>query len=42
MSDDHFNGMAVDQLKILDAFSSALQRETHNLKEKPDLLWQQL
>jgi WD40 repeat protein len=34
--------LAVDQRSVLDAFSRALQRETHVLKDHPDLLWQQL
>lgn len=42
MSNDQGNDMAMDQLKVLDAFSKALQRETHVLKDHPDLLWQHL
>ena len=42
MSSDHGNDMAIDQRKVLDAFSKAFQRETHVLQDKPDLLWQQL
>jgi WD40 repeat protein len=32
----------VSQAAILDAFARALRRETHNLAQRPDLLWQQL
>jgi WD40 repeat protein len=30
------------QLRVLAAFDKALRREAHNLRERPDLLWQQL
>ena len=31
-----------EQRKVLDAFSRTLNREAHNLKEWPELLWQQM
>ena len=42
MSDDQGNTFSADQREVLDAFSKALQRETHTLQDHPDLLWQQL
>lgn len=42
MSGNQGNTLSADQCEVLDAFSKALQRETHNLKENPELLWQQM
>ncbi len=42
MSDKTAQGTISEQGQILQAFSRALDRETHTLITRPDLLWQQL